>query len=64
MARLTNSTLFLAQTANVNNAVKALELKEYVSPIAKQPDRATKRKGVPGLMFPSEQFSYNEDHQC
>jgi len=61
MAKISNGTLFLAQTADVNNAITALELKEYTSPVATQPNNSIKKKGVPGLVFPSEQFQFNED---
>lgn len=50
----------MIQTGDKFNSIKAVDLKGYYSPLAVQPNSARKIQGVPGIMFPSEQFEYNE----
>lgn len=62
MARISNASLLLVQTGELKNSIPALELKEYTSPKAVQPNEIENRRGVPGVMYPSEQsFNYNPD---
>ena len=62
MARISNASLLLVQTGELKNSIPALELKEYTSPKAIQPNEIENRRGVPGVMYPSEQsFDYNPD---
>ena len=60
MARISKASLLLVQTGELKNSIPALELKEYTSPKAIQPNEIENRRGVPGVMYPSEQsFDYN-----
>lgn len=59
MAKITDNSLLLVQSASEINNIRAKDLKLYTSPLAKQPNMFTKERGVAGLMFPSEDFYYN-----
>ena len=60
MARITNGSLILVQTGELKHSIPALQLKEYTSPKAVQPNRNANRDGKPGVMFPSqESFDYD-----
>ena len=50
----------MVQTGEKFNSIKAVDLKNFYSPLAVQPDTSRKKVGVPGILFPSEQFEYNE----
>ena len=60
MAKISNESLLMIQTGEKFNSIKAVDLKTYYSPLAIQPDASRKKVGVPGILFPSEQFEYNQ----
>jgi len=60
MAKITNESLLLVQTGEKLNSIKAVDLKKYYAPLAVQPDPTRNQVGIPGTLFPSEQFDYNK----
>ena len=56
---LSGNDLFFFQKGDQSYSIKASELKEFFSPLAKQKNNTLNILPAPGLMFPSEQFVYN-----
>lgn len=61
MAKISGNSLFMIQTGDSFYSIKVSELQTYLAPLAIQPLGSINRKATPGLMYPSEQFKYDQN---